>query len=163
MAEPRIQVCFSPLCSRKKRKGLGPTDYPPANKANKQKKQSSSPPAASPRDRDRETDTHDQLDERLGRLSNKTGVRATLVLDRATGAVLKTSGDVAALAVTTQNRSTPPPPAPAATTAEGPATAGDPAGAAGDTARGGVERYAGLVWRFVVASGGLLHDVDAEV
>ncbi|CAI4211127.1 unnamed protein product [Parascedosporium putredinis] len=41
--------------------------------------------------------THDALDETLGRLSKKPGVKATIVLDRATGSVLKTSGQVSSL------------------------------------------------------------------
>src|SRR5262249_31176152 len=89
MAETRIHhVCFVPLnpgcCS--------PFSLIAPKKA--------SPPP------DRDADSLDPLDEKLGRLSKKEGVRAALVLDRATGALLKASGDVSALRI-----SNPPPPA----------------------------------------------------
>ncbi|KAI6330011.1 hypothetical protein MCOR29_002096 [Pyricularia oryzae] len=40
-----------------------------------------------------DTPITDALEETLGRLSKKAGVKATIVLDRSTGAILKISGD----------------------------------------------------------------------
>lgn len=75
-------------------------------------------------------------------------MKAALVLDRATGFPLKTSGQVSALRP--------------AKTAQSPSTASFPAEQdEGDGKR--VEEYAGLVWGWVNASGGLVEDLDAEV
>ncbi|KAL2110157.1 hypothetical protein VUR80DRAFT_1569 [Thermomyces stellatus] len=91
--------------------------------------------------------TQDTLDETLDRISKKAGVKAALVLDRATGFPLKTSGQVSALRP--------------AKTAQSPSTASFPAQQdEGDGKR--VEEYAGLVWGWVNASGGLVEDLDAE-
>lgn len=98
----------------------------------------------------------DALDETLGRLNKKPGVKATIVLDRTTGAILKTSGQVSAIR-----------------TSKNPASSsGLPDQAAGSfatesNAPGGesqaVEELAGLVWNFVNNAGDLIHDLDTEV
>src|SRR5690554_5441488 len=48
----------------------------------------------------------DALDESLDRISKKSGVKATLVLDRTTGSLLKASGQISSL------RAAPPPQSP---------------------------------------------------
>ncbi|KAL1875129.1 hypothetical protein VTK73DRAFT_10266 [Phialemonium thermophilum] len=94
----------------------------------------------------------DPLDETLGRLSKKPGVRATLVLDRVNGAILKTSGQIAA----SKPRETP-----AANPFSSDDRAAAGASAAGDE-RQGAEELAALVWNFVRAAGGLVQDLDAD-
>ena len=75
-------------------------------------------------------------------------MKAALVVDRATGSLLKTSGQVSALRP--------------AKTVQSPTTASFPV-EQGDGERKGVEDYARLVWGWVNASGGLVGDLDAEV
>lgn len=71
-----------------------------------------------------------------------------MVVDRATGSLLKTSGQVSALRP--------------AKTAQSPSTAAFPA-EQGEGDGNGAEEYARLVWGWVNASGGLARDLDAEV
>lgn len=92
--------------------------------------------------------TQDTLDETLDRISKKAGVKAALVLDRATGSLLKTSGQVSSLRP--------------AKTAQSPSAASFPT-EQGDGEGKGVEEYARLIWGWVNASGGLAGDLDAEV
>lgn len=75
-------------------------------------------------------------------------MRAALVVDRATGSLLKTSGQVPALRP--------------AKTAQSPSAASFPA-EQGEGEGKGVEEYARLVWGWVNVSGGLAADLDAEV
>ncbi|KAH6894070.1 hypothetical protein B0T10DRAFT_237152 [Thelonectria olida] len=92
----------------------------------------------------------DPLEEKLGRLSKKPGVKASIVLDRATGAILKTSGDVDSLQTTkTRTAST-------ATTYSTESTAPE-----GEESRG-VEQFAGMVWNFVNSSGSFVQELDTE-
>ncbi|KAF4589574.1 dynein light chain-related protein [Ophiocordyceps camponoti-floridani] len=93
---------------------------------------------------------HGTLDEKLSRLSNKPGVRASVVLDRASGAILKTSGDVSALG-TAKSRD-------AATAA----SFTNEVPVAEESEAKGVEDFASLVWNFVNMSGQLVQDIDNE-
>lgn len=79
-------------------------------------------------------------------------MRAALVLDRATGSLLKTSGQVSALRTAKS----------AQAQAQSPTAASFPA-EQGEGGKSGVEEYAALVWGWVNASGGLVGDLDAEV
>ena len=92
--------------------------------------------------------TQDTLDESLDRISKKAGVKAALVVDRATGSLLKTSGQVSALRPAKSSQSP--------TAATFPAEQGE-----GEAK--GVEEYARLVWGWVNASGELVSDLDTEV
>lgn len=92
-----------------------------------------------------------QLDEKLARLTKKPGVKASIVLDRASGSILKTSGD-ASVFTTTKSRN--------ATTA---ATFSNEAGAADESESKGLEDYAAMIWNFVNSSGQLVQDIDTEV
>jgi hypothetical protein len=95
----------------------------------------------------------DALDETLGRLSKKAGVRAVIALDRASGAILKTSGQVGSIRTTKTSASSVP--------------------AAGSFANEGnansanhdqdVEELASMVWNFVSAAGSLVQELDTEV
>ncbi|GAB0143151.1 hypothetical protein EsHS_00003678 [Epichloe bromicola] len=86
---------------------------------------------------------HDALEEKLGRLSKKPGVRASIILDRASGAILKTSGELSALR-TAKSRD-------AATAA----SFSNEAPAAEASESQGVEDFAAMIWNYVNASGQL--------
>ncbi|EEU46825.1 hypothetical protein NCS52_00367900 [Fusarium sp. LHS14.1] len=92
----------------------------------------------------------DALEEKLGRLSKKPGVKASIVLDRATGAILKTSGQVDALQ-TSKTR----------TTSTATAFSND-APALEESETQGVEQFAAVVWNYVNSSGSLVQELDGE-
>ncbi|KAL2209103.1 hypothetical protein CC79DRAFT_655411 [Sarocladium strictum] len=94
---------------------------------------------------------HDALEEKLGRLTRKPGVRASLVLDRQTGTILKTSGDASAL-LTAKSRTT--------STATTLSTTEAPA--AEDNESQGMEDFAAMIWTFVKQSSKFVEDVDQE-
>ncbi|KJZ79383.1 hypothetical protein HIM_01534 [Hirsutella minnesotensis 3608] len=96
------------------------------------------------------TNGHEALDEKLGRLSKKPGVKASIVIDRASGAILKTSGDISALR-TAKARD-------AATAA----SFSNEVPAAEESESKGVEDFASMVWNFVKTSDQLVHEVDTE-
>ncbi|KAK1758427.1 hypothetical protein QBC47DRAFT_358281 [Echria macrotheca] len=96
----------------------------------------------------------DALDETLGRLSKKPGVKATLVLDRSSGAILKTSGQVSSIRKAKQLGS-PLPAQPGASFAADPA-----AGASGQDQ--GAEELASMVWNFIATAGSLVQELDTE-
>ena len=96
------------------------------------------------------------LEETLGRLSKKAGVRATIVLDRASGAILKTSGQVGSIRKTKAPGSSVP--------AVGSFT-GEANGNASTTPSQdeGAEELASMVWNFVSTAGSLVQELDTEV
>jgi dynein light chain roadblock-type len=98
-----------------------------------------------------QTNGHDALEEKLGRLSKKPGVKASIVLDRATGAILKTSGQVDALQ-TSKTRTT--------STAT---SFSNEAPALEESKTKGVEQFAAIVWNYVNSSGSLVQELDGEV
>ncbi|ROT37556.1 hypothetical protein SODALDRAFT_325135 [Sodiomyces alkalinus F11] len=96
---------------------------------------------------------HDALDEKLTRLSKKPGVKATVVLDRATGAILRTNGQLSNLIST------------AAAALKSPTDGGSFSSEAGATQNGeshGFEEFTRKVWTWVNASGGLVEEFDTE-
>ncbi|KAJ4386718.1 hypothetical protein N0V93_009616 [Gnomoniopsis smithogilvyi] len=95
----------------------------------------------------------DALEETLGRLSKKPGVKATIALDRTTGSILKTAGQISLVHTpkAAQQHPQPPPDDPAAVTA-----------AQIDSETQGAEELAGMVWKFVNAAGGLVAGLDGE-
>ncbi|KAL2183374.1 hypothetical protein L209DRAFT_758955 [Thermothelomyces heterothallicus CBS 203.75] len=94
----------------------------------------------------------DALEETLGRLSKKPGVRATIVLDRASGAILKTSGQVGSIRTTK--------PSSASVPASGSFNKEDDgSGAKHDQ---GAEELASMIWNFVSTAGDLVHELDTE-
>ncbi|EXV00615.1 Roadblock/LC7 domain protein [Metarhizium robertsii] len=93
---------------------------------------------------------YEALEEKLGRLSKKPGVRASIVLDRTSGAILKTSGELSALR-TAKARD-------AATSA----SFSNEAPAAEASESQGVEDFAAMIWNFVKTSGNLVQEVDSE-
>src|SRR5579862_1865289 len=94
----------------------------------------------------------------LTRLSQKPGVQSTLILDRRTGAIVRSSG---LLSSTNNNASTIPTGdvSPGMLGNEGSTTATSRTAKVQRTA----EEYAGLVWGFVQAAGGLVKGLDGEV
>lgn len=94
---------------------------------------------------------HDALEEKLGRLATKPGVRAGIVLDRASGAIIKTSGELSALR-TAKARD-------AATAA----SFSNEAPTAEASESQGVEDFAAMIWNYVNASAHLVQDMDKEV
>ncbi|KAK0717101.1 hypothetical protein B0T26DRAFT_675462 [Lasiosphaeria miniovina] len=96
----------------------------------------------------------DALEETLGRLSKKTGVKATIVLDRASGAILKTSGQVSSVRKVKAPGSSLPNP-----------TVGSFAGestASPSSQDQSAEELAALVWNFVGTAGSLVQELDTE-
>ncbi|KID72630.1 uncharacterized protein G6M90_00g091890 [Metarhizium brunneum] len=94
---------------------------------------------------------YEALEEKLERLFKKPGVRASIVLDRTSGAILKTSGELSALR-TAKARD-------AATSA----SFSNEAPAADASESQGVEDFAAMIWNFVKTSGNLVQEVDSEV
>ncbi|KAK4248870.1 hypothetical protein C7999DRAFT_39998 [Corynascus novoguineensis] len=93
----------------------------------------------------------DGLDETLGRLSKKPGVRATIVLDRASGAILKTNGPVGSIR-TTKPSSTPGP---------GSFSNNEDSGSSANHNQA-AEEFASMIWNFVSTAGDLVHELDTE-
>ncbi|KFA60559.1 hypothetical protein S40285_07356 [Stachybotrys chlorohalonatus IBT 40285] len=92
----------------------------------------------------------DALEEKLGRLSKKPGVKASIVIDRASGAILKTSGQLSALR-TARSR-----------TASTAASFNNEVPAAEESESKGIEEFAVMIWNFVNGSGQLVQDIDGE-
>jgi dynein light chain roadblock-type len=112
----------------------------------------------------------DALEETLSRLSKKPGVKATIALDRATGTILKSAGQISSLRTSSSQQqvdSQPPPPAAAsslsASTTDVPASSGSAAAAGTGSETQGAQELASMVWTFVNSTGGLVHGLDTEV
>ncbi|RFU32618.1 hypothetical protein B7463_g3743, partial [Scytalidium lignicola] len=97
----------------------------------------------------------DVLTETLNRLSKKDGVQAAIVLDRSTGAILRTTGEY-----TISNAS------PSASQAPNGGPGGlnleDNTGSSNGTETRGVEALAAMVWSFVNSAGELVQGLDGE-
>ncbi|TQN73045.1 Dynein light chain roadblock-type 1 [Colletotrichum shisoi] len=101
---------------------------------------------------------HDALDEILMRLSKKPGVKATVILDRVTGAILRTSGQLSSFNAATL------------ATGQGSFSGEGAAGQQqqqqqqqnGEEQPQGLEEFAAKVWNWVNASGTLVPDLDTE-
>ncbi|KAL2758566.1 hypothetical protein ACRALDRAFT_2026093 [Sodiomyces alcalophilus JCM 7366] len=95
----------------------------------------------------------DALDEKLARLSKKPGVKATVILDRATGAIVQTNGQLSNLSSA------------AAVSLTSPPTGGSfssEAATTQDDETDEFEEFARKVWTWVNASGGLVEELDGE-
>ena len=92
----------------------------------------------------------------MGRLSKKPGVTAALILDRATGAILKTSGQIDSI------RKNKPSAAPLPAQTAGSLT-GEPDGDDGASQDQGADELAAMIWNFVATAGSLVEDLDTEV
>lgn len=108
----------------------------------------------------RQTNGADALEETLSRLSKKVGVKATIALDRSSGAILKTAGQISLVHTSKsrqQQQQDQPQQQQATTQTE------DPSAAAADSETQGAEELAGMVWAFVNAAGGLVEGMDTDV
>jgi dynein light chain roadblock-type len=104
----------------------------------------------------------DVLDETLGRLSKKPGVKATLVLDRESGAILKTSGQISSLRVPKPAESSSSP-TPAGTASFGNNSNDEANGDEPSSHEQGIEEIAAMMWNFVSTADSLTQELDAEV
>ncbi|ROW10285.1 hypothetical protein VMCG_01909 [Cytospora schulzeri] len=112
----------------------------------------------------------DALEETLNRLSKKPGVKATIALDRASGAILKTAGQISLLR--TSKSQQPPQDVQlstaavagsfSATTGDVPASSGSAAAAGTGSETQGAEELAAMVWAFVNTAGSLVEGLDTE-
>ncbi|KZZ93254.1 Dynein light chain-related protein [Moelleriella libera RCEF 2490] len=93
---------------------------------------------------------HDALEEKLGRLSSKPGVRASIILDRASGAILKTSGQSSALRTAK------------ARDAASAASLSNEVPAAEASEAQGVDDFAAMIWNYVSVSSQLVQEADKE-
>lgn len=98
--------------------------------------------------------TPDQFLESLGRLSKKAGVLATVVLDRPSGAILNTTGDISLIRASSASNTS--------SALNAASNASDEA-SSGSGNLGGVEQMAAMIWNFVNVTGGLVQGLDAEV
>ncbi|KKA28940.1 hypothetical protein TD95_004667 [Thielaviopsis punctulata] len=104
------------------------------------------------------TNNHDALEEALARLSKKPGVKATIVLDRTNGAVMKTSGNISSLRPVKVRSE----PRPASPTTPTPVSGTFSIPTAHEIEMKGAEDYAALVWAFVKTAGALVDDLEAD-
>lgn len=93
----------------------------------------------------------------MGRLSKKPGVKATIILDRASGAILKTSGQVLSIRKIKSLSSS----LPAQSAGSFSGDAGVSSAASGQDQ--GIEELAALVWNFIGRAGSLVQELDTEV
>ena len=98
----------------------------------------------------------DALEESLGRLSKKAGFKATIVLDRASGATLKTSGQISSVRTSKSGNTSLPIQTAGAFSSGANATTQTP------ETQEGAEELASIVWNFVHAAGVLVGELDAE-
>ncbi|KAK2001218.1 hypothetical protein LX36DRAFT_653598 [Colletotrichum falcatum] len=96
----------------------------------------------------------DALDETLTRLSKKPGVKATVILDRGTGAILRTNGQLSSFNAATL--------ATGQGSFAGEGAAGQQLQQNGEEQPQGLEDFAAKVWNWVNASGTLVLDLDTE-
>ncbi|KAF6838875.1 hypothetical protein CPLU01_02145, partial [Colletotrichum plurivorum] len=110
------------------------------------------------RARAQKTNGSDALDETLSRLSKKPGVKAVVILDRATGAILRTTGQLSFNATAL--------PSSGSFSGEGAAAQQQQQQQQNGESDGeqpqGLEDFAAKVWNWVNASGTLVLDLDVE-
>ncbi|CAK7268256.1 hypothetical protein SEPCBS57363_003003 [Sporothrix epigloea] len=123
--------------------------------------------------------TNDVLDETLGRLAKKAGVKATILLNRATGSILKMEGQISSIRTSIGGRSSNtmsdsndgtildsstgmsvPGAGGFADDSVHNGPSGDDSGPVDETK--GARELAGLVWNYVKASGDLVEAIDTE-
>lgn len=109
------------------------------------------------------------LEETLGRLSKKAGVKATILLDRSSGAILKMEGQITTIRTAVGRARNGVQTDGSASPALGGSFAGD-ASSSSNNVDGiepdetqGARELAGLVWNFVKTSGDLVEAIDTEV
>ena len=120
------------------------------------------------------------LEETLGRLAKKTGVKATILLDRATGSILKMEGQISSIHTSIGAKRDAAAAAVQNATANGgmvdSSTSTSGGGFLDEVGNGdgkndvvpadetkGARELAALVWNYVKASGDLVQAIDTEV
>ena len=93
----------------------------------------------------------DALEETLGRLLKKPGVKAAIALDRASGAILKTSGQISSIRTSKPQD------------AQGTGSFATDAATGQPSETQGAEELAAMVWTFVSTAGSLVQELDSEV
>lgn len=127
--------------------------------------------SANPCPPDSQSNGADALEETLSRLSKKPGVKATIALDRASGTILKTAGQISSLRTSSQQQQSDSQSSTAAaaattlsaSTSDVPASSGSAVAAGTGSETQGAEELASMVWAFVNTAGGLVHGLDTEV
>lgn len=103
------------------------------------------------------------MEEALHRLSKKPGVKAWLMLDRSDGAVLKTSGQIAAVrpakSSANANNAGAPPSLPTPTSGSFSADVHTNT----DSESLAAQELASMVWKFLSSAGSLVEEIDSEV
>ncbi|EON99011.1 hypothetical protein UCRPA7_5406 [Phaeoacremonium minimum UCRPA7] len=92
----------------------------------------------------------DALEETLGRLLKKPGVKAAIALDRASGAILKTSGQISSIRTSKPQA------------AQGTGSFATDAATGQPSETQGAEELAAMVWTFVSTAGSLVQELDSE-
>ncbi|RDL37018.1 uncharacterized protein BP5553_04451 [Venustampulla echinocandica] len=87
------------------------------------------------------------VSETISRLAGKSGVKATMVLDRSLNTVLQTTGSFSSFRSLDAPRNT----ASASTTSD-----------TNTANEEGVDEFAAMIWSFVNSAGGLVHNLDSE-
>ena len=111
------------------------------------------------------TSNSDSIDEALHRLSRKPGVKAWLMLDRKSGAVLKTNGHVSSIrpaknVASSNGANTNPLQIPSTS---GSFSAADIVPSESDSEAQAARELASLVWGFITSAGALVDDMDSDV
>jgi len=110
------------------------------------------------------TSNSDSIDEALHRLSRKPGVKAWLMLDRKSGAVLKTNGHVSSIrpaknVASSNGANTNPLQIPSTS---GSFSAADIVPSESDSEAQAARELASLVWGFITSAGALVDDMDSD-
>ncbi|KAI1203469.1 hypothetical protein F5X97DRAFT_283036 [Nemania serpens] len=104
----------------------------------------------------------ESMEEALHRLSKKPGVKAWLMLDRSDGAVLKTSGQIAAVrpakSSANANNAGAPPSLPTPTSGSFSADVHTNT----DSESLAAQELASMVWKFLSSAGSLVEEIDSE-
>ncbi|KXJ94078.1 hypothetical protein Micbo1qcDRAFT_231648 [Microdochium bolleyi] len=106
------------------------------------------------------TSNSDSIDEALHRLSRKPGVKAWLMLDRATGAVLKTNGHISSIRPAKKaiaNSNTSPLQIPSSGSFSSDVVSSD-----SDNESQAAQELASLVWSFITSAGALVDEMDSD-
>jgi dynein light chain roadblock-type len=99
------------------------------------------------------------VDEALHRLSKKPGVKGWLMLDRSTGAILKTNGQIAAIRPAKSTDTDNPLPTPTgASFSSDVATVPD-----NDSETKAAQELGSMIWAFLSTAGSLVQEIDTEV
>ena len=106
--------------------------------------------------------TTDTMEDALHRLSKKPGVKAWIMLDRTSGAVIKTNGQIAAIRPARSSTSTTNPATSLPTPTGGSFSAEVTTGGT-DNETQSAQELGSMVWGFLSTAGSLVQEMDTEV